>query len=99
MSTALAIDLSDPNWESYARSLFEHLNEKQRRWFAGMLAEILGWGGTKRVAEISGLDPKTIRQGRLDLKNGLDPFPTDRIRRPGAGRPPLKKTIPTSDKI
>lgn len=99
MSAAIAINLSNPNWESHAKSLLEQLNEKQRRWFAGMLAEMLGWGGTKRVAEICGLDPKTIRQGRLDLKAGLDQFSSDRVRRPGAGRPPLKKTIPTSNKI
>ena len=99
MPAAIAVNLSDPNWEAHAKSLFGQLNEKQRRWFAGMLAEMLGWGGTKRVSEISGLDPKTIRQGRLDLKAGLDQFPSDRVRRPGAGRPPLKKTIPTSSTI
>jgi len=78
---------------------FEELNEKQRRWVAGMMSEMLGWGDTKRVAELTGLDPKTIRQGRIDLQNNLDGFYSERIRREGGGRPPLKKKIQISDVI
>ena len=90
-----SVDSEVEGWESKAKILFCELNEKHRRWVAGMMSEILGWGGTKRVAEVSGLDPKTIRQGRIDLQRNLEGFPSDRIRRDGAGRPPLKKTIPT----
>lgn len=89
MAAIEAVTNQSESWEVHARVVFEELNEKQRRWVAGMMSEMLGWGGTKRVAELTGLDPKTIRQGRIDLQNNLDGFPSERIRREGGGRPPL----------
>jgi hypothetical protein len=70
------------------RTLMSVLDERQRRWIAGWEAARLGYGGTRLVAQITGLDPKTIRRGRSELTQGLAELPTDRIRRPGAGRPP-----------
>ena len=78
-------------WPEHVSCVFSQLNEKQRRWVAGLLSEILGHGGTRQVAELSGLDPKTIRQGRIDLSRGLSDYPKDRVRRAGAGRPSVKK--------
>ena len=83
--------MSSEVWESHAKQVCEQLNEKHRRLVAGLLSEVLGWGGTKQIAEATGLDPKTIRQGRLDLQQGLKNSHTDRVRREDAGRPPLKK--------
>ena len=79
-------------WEQHLNLVLDQLNEKHRRWVAGFLAETLGHGGTKRIAEASGIDPKTIRQGRHDLRQHLAGYPEKRIRRAGGGRPPLKKT-------
>lgn len=84
-------DLSSETWESHARVVCEHLNEKHRRWVVGLLAEVIGWGGTQQIAQATGIDPKTIRQGRLDLQQGIEGYPVDRVRRAGGGRPPLKK--------
>ena len=81
---------SEP-WEEHAKLFCGELNEKHRRWLAGLLSEVLGWGGTKRVSQVTGLDEKTIRQGRLDLSAGLSGFETQRIRRAGGGRPGIKK--------
>jgi hypothetical protein len=78
-------------WENHATEFCQHLDERQRRWFAGLLSEVLGWGGTKQVSEVTGIDPKTIRQGRLDIQAGLDNFPKNRVRNEGAGRPELLK--------
>lgn len=80
------------SWEKHAQQVFKQLNEKQRRWVAGLLSEILGWGGTKQIASVTGLDSKTIRQGRKDLENELSAYPRERVRRAGGGRPTLKKT-------
>jgi hypothetical protein len=41
-------------WEEHAKLLSSELNEKHRRWLAGLLSEVLGWGGTKRVSEVTG---------------------------------------------
>lgn len=82
----------ETDWLDHLPLVLSELDEKQRRWVAGLLSEMLGRGGISRVAELSGLDPKTIRRGRMDLNQQLAGCPKDRIRRAGAGRPTLKKT-------
>merc|ERR1711964_687780 len=78
--------------EKHLPLVFARLDEQQRRWVAGLLSEVLGRGGTKQVAEIAGIDPKTVRQGRIDLDRELREYPHDgRVRRPGGGRPSIKK--------
>jgi hypothetical protein len=76
--------------------LVSRLNEQQRRWFAALESKKLGHGGDTRVAQITGLHVDTIRRGREELDADLDGRPTDRIRNPGAGRPPVKKKTPRS---
>ena len=99
MATTAAISNQSASWEDHAKVVFEELNEKQRRWVAGVMSEMLGWGGTKRMSNLTGMDPKTVRQGRIDLQNNLDGFPSDRIRREGGGRPSLEKKIRTFSEI
>lgn len=65
------------------------LNEKQRRLFAGWLALLAGRGGDRRVAELTGLNIKTVRKGRHELADG--PIDRTRVRRPGGGRKALAK--------
>jgi hypothetical protein len=75
--------------------LMSRLDEQQRRWFAAIEANRLGHGGDEHLAEITGLDPKTIRRGRLELADSLDARPVERVRLVGGGRPPAeKKTRP-----
>jgi hypothetical protein len=45
---------------------------------------------------ITGLNVETIRRGRRELDASLRDCPPGRIRRPGAGRPALKKKRPAS---
>lgn len=90
--------MSSEIWESHAKLICEELNEKHRRLVAGLLSEVIGWGGTKQIAEVTGLDPKTIRQGRIDLQQRLESCPKERVRREGGGRPTLKKTMRQSNK-
>ena len=79
--------------EAHVKLVCGQLNEKHRRWVAGLLSEVVGYGGTKWVAHVTGLDPKTIRQGRRDLQTGLADDPPGRVRRAGGGRPSLEKKI------
>jgi hypothetical protein len=72
------------------------LDEQERRWFAAVEALRYGHGGIRLVAEITGLDEKTIRRGRRELQAGLVDVPADRIRRVGAGRPRTEKKGPVS---
>jgi hypothetical protein len=71
--------------------LCSRLDEQQRRWFAAIESKKLGHGGDTRLALIVGLHVDTIRRGREELEAHLVGRPTDRIRTPGAGRPPVKK--------
>ncbi len=69
------------------------LDEAQRRWYVALEAERLGPGADRLLAQITGLDEKTIRRGRAELAAGLAEQPPDRVRRPGGGRPPVEKKI------
>ncbi len=98
MTATTAVATGD--WSKHVELVFSRLDEQQRRWVGGLLSDVLGRGGTKQIAELAGLDPKTIRQGRIDLQRQLADYPDDgRMRRPGGGRPPLKKKIPPSSTI
>ncbi len=63
------------------------LDERQRRWLAALEAERYGRGGDTYMAEITGLDRKTIRRGRRELAQNLVGAALDRVRQVGAGRP------------
>ena len=69
------------------------LDERQRRLYAGLEALKLGHGGDRRIADLLGLDPGTVARGRKQLLAG--DVQRDRVRRPGGGRPALKKKRPT----
>jgi len=71
--------------------LLSRLDEAQRRWYAALEAQRLGHGGDRLVAQITGLDEKTIRRGRAELSASLADWPEARVRRSGAGRPPTEK--------
>ena len=73
--------------------LISRLDEAQRRWYVALESERLGHGGDHLLAQITGLDEATIRRGREELQAELATAPTDRVRQPGAGRPPVEKKI------
>jgi hypothetical protein len=73
--------------------LLSRLDEQQRRWFAALESKKAGYGGDTLFALITGLHVDTIRRGREELDADLQDRPSDRLRRPGAGRPAGKKKI------
>jgi hypothetical protein len=70
------------------------LDEQQRRWYVALEADRLGHGGERLLAQITGMDEKTIRRGREELAAELSARPTERVRLPGGGRPPIEKKTP-----
>ena len=66
------------------------LDERQRRLFAGLLAEADGHGAIVRVAQITGLSRTTIARGMAELRTGAR-LEAGRVRRLGGGRPRLEK--------
>lgn len=73
--------------------LLSRLDEAQRRWYVALESNRLGHGGDRRLAQITGLDEKTIRRGRAELAASLADCPPDRVRPPGGGRLPIEKKI------
>ena len=76
-------------WRKQVNLVLGQLDEKQKRLVAGLLSNAVGRGGVTQLARITGLDRKTVRRGRDELDNDLKDCPTDRVRREGAGRPPV----------
>lgn len=67
---------------------FATLNEKQKRHFAAIEANELGYHGVTVVSKLYNLHPHTIRQGQKELLNKKD-LTDKQIRKSGGGR---KKT-------
>ncbi|MGD9854857.1 MAG: transposase [Planctomycetaceae bacterium] len=87
----LADEQSMSTWMQRSTCVFERLDESERRWVAGLMAGLIGHGGVSLVSRLVGLDPKTIQTGRREVCDELATCPENRVRRPGAGRPPLEK--------
>jgi hypothetical protein len=71
-----------PEIEQRMKSLYESLNEKDRRRYAAIEAAKLGYGGRTYVVWLLGVDYKTLRRGLGDLDDPLD-LPPGRIRKKG----------------
>ena len=71
------------------RLLLSVLNEKQRRLYLGLESIRFGHGGDTEISRASGVNVKTIAQGRRQLLAG--DITMERIRKVGAGRPSIKK--------
>ncbi len=68
-------------------TVLSSLNERQRRWFVGMLSLQPQPFTDRELALITGLDPKTIRRGRRELFQEPETVvPPHRQRRAGGGR-------------
>lgn len=72
------------------------LNEQQRRLYAGLEAMKLGHGGDQKIADLLGIDVHTVSLGRKQILS-RDVL-LERVRSPGAGRPPLEKKRQKSSK-
>lgn len=72
--------------ERRAVGFYQSLSEKDRRRFAAIEAQRLGYGGVKYIAELFGCSERTSERAAQEL----DDLPNDpaagRVRRPGAGR-------------
>ena len=77
--------------EKVAR-LWPHLDERARRLFAASEARALGRGGISRLSRVCGLSRVTITRGLRELDE--PPLEAGRVRRRGAGRPPIEVSDP-----
>ena len=77
--------------EEHIKTMLPLLNEKQRRLFLGSISKELGYGGVKKVCEISGYSAHTVIKGKKELMNE---FTEEKIRKSGGGRKKLEEEYP-----
>jgi hypothetical protein len=70
--------------------VFSELNERNRRRFAGVLANEEGYGGISHLAEITGLSRTTVARGSREIERSNRNLPS-KIRQSGGGRPLVEK--------
>lgn len=70
------------------------LDERARRLVAGAEANAIGRGGVAAVARATGLARTTVQRGVDDVRSG-EALDRGRVRRAGAGRPPIEERDPT----
>ena len=78
--------------EEAMKTFFGSLREKDRRRYAAVEAAKLGVGGIAYLANLLGIDPKTIRQGESDLKC-LPDMPPEDVRKKGAAESEKSKRV------
>jgi hypothetical protein len=88
-----AIPHPDQARHAQMNMFLSRLDEQQRRWYVALEADRLGHGGERLLAQITGLDEKTIRRGQAEVAGALADVPVQRQRRSGGGRPPVEKKI------
>ena len=76
------MDAYSPAIERLMKRLFDSLRENDRRRYAAIEATKLGHGGVEYMAGILGCDPKTIRQGQVELE-GTEDLDTGGVRKKG----------------
>jgi hypothetical protein len=81
------VEVSEEALAQLFATVLPHLDERQRRLFAGAQARALGRGGVAAVARVTGMSRSTVQTGAREVDNG--PEVSSRVRRPGAGRPRL----------
>jgi len=68
---------------------FSLLDEQQRRLYAGLEAQKLGYGGDRKIAEFFGVNVHTVARGRRELFGGQ--VQRERVRKEGGGREAAEK--------
>ena len=79
--------------EDHIKAVLPHLNEKQKRLFLASCANSLGWGGVRKVCEISGCCKNMVIRGKQELHDEM--AATDnRVRKKGGGRKKTEEKYP-----
>ena len=84
--------------EQQMKFYYESLSEKDRRRYAAIEAQKIGYGGLRYISQLFQCNYRTIRQGFADLKQ-FDLINNPRIRNPGGGRKKAIETLPGINQI
>ncbi len=78
--------------KEHIEKMLPYLDEKQRRLFLASCANSIGWGGIKKVCEISGCSKDIVIRGKRELQ--APNTKSGRIRKEGGGRKKTEETYP-----
>ena len=70
------------------------MDERMRRCWAGVEADVIGEGGIAIVERATGMSRTTIRAGRDEARGGVGDIEVVQVRRTGSGRPRLEELDP-----
>ena len=85
----------NPETEKLIQLHYSRLGEKERRHYAAIEAQKLGFGGKMYLSKLLQLNRRTLNKGLLELRDEsvYNQIPTGKQRRPGGGR---KKFLPNT---
>lgn len=78
----MLIESYSPETERRMKALYKSLNERDRRRYAAIEADKLGYGGQAYISQLLGCDHKTLQRGLDEIDNPPD-LPPGRIRKKG----------------
>lgn len=79
--------------ESEMKKFYKSLSEKDKRRYAAIEAQKLGWGGISYVMQLLGCSRNTIVKGIEDLeKMDSETLKSSRVRKKGGGRKSILST-------
>jgi hypothetical protein len=78
----MLIESYSPETERRMKALYKSLNERDRRRYAAIEADKLGYGGQTYISQLLGCDHKTLQRG-LDEIDNPPGLPPGRIRKKG----------------
>lgn len=78
----MLVERYSPEVEQRMKTLYESLNEKDRRRYAAIEANELGYGGQAYIGQLLGCDHKTLQRGLKELDHPPE-LPPGRIRKKG----------------
>jgi hypothetical protein len=78
----MLIEPYSPETERRMKTLYQSLNERDRRRYAAIEADKLGYGGQAYVSQLLGCDHKTLQRGLDDLDDPPE-LPPGRVRKKG----------------
>ena len=87
----------DPEMEATMKRLYDSLNEKDRRRYAGIEALKLGPGGRRYIAGVLGCSRRTLSKGAREVSGLSTRDVAARIRQPGGGRKDYQTQWPGID--
>lgn len=77
------MDAYSPVVEGHMIELYKSLSEKDRRRYAAVEAEKLGYGGIQYVARLFGCDEDTVHRGMQDVTQLPEDAALGRVRKKG----------------